>query len=189
MKYPNLIELSVFDCDSNDVPNLELEIRKIWKGKLVFSTKKNQFTRSYAFNKAVEQSHNNVLFICDADFSMPIDLVLSCNKYTLGRLVWFPIVFYLYKNKPNVYNKAHGEWMQWGGKGILACKRKYFNQVGGYDESFTSWGQEDDDLWKKFYKARCCVIRYRERGLLHHWHPSLNPKYQALADKADKGLL
>jgi glycosyltransferase involved in cell wall biosynthesis len=183
------IELSVFDCQSDDIIDLEIEVRKIWKGKLVFKSENIPFSRSAAFNKAVKQSQNKILFICDADFSLPSDLVIKCNKFTLGKLVWFPIVFYLYKNKPNVFDEKHGEWMQWGGKGILACKRKYFDNIGGLDESFKTWGKEDDDLWMKFYKARNYVIRSREKGLLHHWHPSLNPKYQVLADKADKGLL
>ena len=187
--HAELIELSVFDCQSDDVMNLEKEIKKVWKGKLVFNTENIPFTRSYTFNKAVKQSNKEILLICDADFSLPKDLVIKGNKYTLGKLVWFPIVFYLYKNKPNKYAKSHGEWMQWGGKGILACKRINFEKLGGLDESFKKWGQEDDDLWMKFYKAGHYVIRYRDIGLLHHWHPSLNPKYQVLADKADKGLL
>jgi hypothetical protein len=189
INHKDLIELSVFDCNSNDTPNLENEIRKVWLGQLIFKSEDVPFTRSFTFNKAVEQSQKEILFICDADFSLPQDLVVICNKCTLGKLVWFPIVFYLYKNKPNVFDKSHGEWMQWGGKGILACKRKYFLKIGGLDESFKKWGQEDEDLWMKFYKAGNYMIRYKERGLLHHWHPSLNPKYQALADKADKGLL
>ncbi len=185
----DLIELSVFDCQSDDIQNFENEVKKIWKGNLVFKSENIPFTRSHTFNKAIRQSKNKILFICDADFSLPTDLVIKCNKYTLGKLVWFPIVFYLYKNKPNVFAMNHGEWMQWGGKGILSCKRKYFEEIGGLDESFKKWGQEDDDLWMKFYKAGNYVIRTRESGLLHHWHPSLNPKYQLLADKADKGLL
>ena len=189
IQHADLIELSVFDCQSDDMPNFENEIRKIWKGKLIFKSENIPFTRSSALNKAVRQSKNEILFICDADFSFPNDLIIKCNKFTLGKLVWFPIVFYLYKNKPHVYDKSHGEWMQWGGKGIVSCKRKYFDKIGGLDESFKKWGQEDDDFWMKFYKAGNYMIRYRERGLLHHWHPSLNPKYQVLADKADKGLL
>jgi hypothetical protein len=117
------------DCNSDDVPNLEVEIRKIWQGKLIFSSESAQFTRSFFFfNKAVKQSHHDILFICDADFSMPTDLVLSCNKYTLGNIGMVSHSVYLYKNKPNVYGKANGEWMQWGRKGIFACKRKYFDK-------------------------------------------------------------
>ncbi len=185
----NLVELSVFDCGTDDVVDLEIEIKKIWKGKLKFNKMDIHFSRSYSFNKAVKQSTHSILFICDADFSLPKNIVSSCNKYSLGKLVWFPIVFYLYKNKAEKFSHQNGEWMQWGGKGILCCKRKYFDSIGGLNESFTTWGQEDDELWMKFYKAGNFIIRNREQGLMHHWHPSLNPKYQLLADKADKGLL
>lgn len=189
IKNKHKIQLSVFDCHSNDVADLEKEIREIWKGDLVFKSEKLAFSRSMSFNKAVRQSKHEILFICDADFSLSNDLVTSCNKYSLGRLVWFPIVFYLYKNKGSTYNKANGEWMQWGGKGILACRRIHFEKIGGLDETFKKWGQEDDNLWMRFYKAGNYIIRFRDKGLLHHYHPSFNPKYQILADKADKGLL
>ncbi len=178
IQYQNYVELSVFDCGSNDVNNLENEIKKIWKGKLVYQNKDVAFSRSYSFNKAVSQSSNNIIFLCDADFSLPNNIVLSCNKYTLGKLIWFPIVFYLYKNKPAIYDKKNGEWMQWGGKGLLACNKKHYMQVGGLDEKFTKWGQEDDDLWERFYKNKYYIIRSYQPQLMHHWHPSLNKKYQ-----------
>ena len=56
-------------------------------------------------------------------------------------------------------------------------------------ENFKTWGQEDDELWERFYKGGYYIIRSREKGLLHHWHPSLNVKYQKLEQLADQGLL
>ena len=184
-----LIELSVFDCGSADVKNLQGEIRKIFKGELIFSAENVKFSRSYAFNRAVKQSSHQKLFICDADFSIPVNLVQLCNNYTVANTAWFPIVFYLYKNKPAVFGKNNGEWMNWGGKGILACNKKNFEEVGMLDENFTTWGYEDEDLWIRFYKSDICIIRSRCKNLLHHWHPSLNLKYIKLEELADKGLL
>jgi len=56
--------------------------------------------------------------------------------------------------------------------GLLICRRKDFDLVGGYDELFTSWGGEDDDLLH-----RLLAVTNRKRGaipwpaVLHLEHP------------------
>ncbi len=178
--HPELIELSIFDCGSNDTSVLKEQIQKRFKGSLKFSSEIIPFTRSRSFNKAVKQASNQVVFLCDADFSLPKDLVQKCSNYTAPNTCWFPIVFYLYKNKPQYYHPTHGEWMQWGGKGIVACYKKDFEMLGCLNEDFTSWGGEDEEFYLRCYANHMKVIRYREKELLHHWHPSLNPKYKKL---------
>lgn len=184
-KNQKLIELSVFDCGSDDIEDLEAKIRERFSGKLVFRQEEMPFSRAASFNKAVIQSHNELIFICDADFSIPKQIVSMVNRYTLFHAVWFPIVFYLFKNKPEVFGKENGEWMQWGGKGILACQKSDFLKVGMLDERFVEWGGEDEELWLRFYRNGYAIIRNREKQLLHHWHPSHNPKYKKLAELAE----
>jgi len=185
----DLIELSIFDCGSNDVTSLESQIKTNWKGKLVFKSEKTPFSRAYSFNNSVKQCTNDIIFICDADFSVPKNIVALCNKYSIGKMIWFPIVFYLYKNKPEEFSKKNGEWMIWGGKGLLACKKKHFFEVGMLDEKYKSWGYEDEELWLRFYKKGYWVFRTKNNELLHHWHPSLNSKYQKIEELCDIGLL
>lgn len=174
----DLIELSVADCGSNDVHDLETEIKKIYSGKLVFSCINEPFARAKSFNRAVKQSNNSKIFNCDADFSIPQNIVRLVNCYTLFNMAWFPIVFYLYKDKPAVVKAGNGHWMQWGGKGIMACNKKAFYKVGMLNEQYTTWGYEDEELWQRFHKHGYIVFRNRCKGLIHFWHPSLNPKYQ-----------
>ena len=56
--------------------------------------------------------------------------------------------------------------------GLLICRRRDFDLLGGYDELFTSWGGEDDDLLH-----RLLVVANRKRGaipwpaVLHLDHP------------------
>lgn len=187
--YKKWIELSILDCGSDDVENLEHLIRTHWNGDLVFRQEKRDFARAYAFNRAVEQCHHEIIFLCDADFSVPWHLPVLTHRMTLGKAIWFPIVFYLYKHCPDFYHPNHGEWMQWGGKGLVACKKSDFKQIGGLNESFVTWGQEDDEFWERCYKNGNWIVRNRERGLLHHWHPSFNPKYQELEKWADETFL
>ena len=37
--------------------------------------------------------------------------------------------------------------------GALLCSRDDFNRVGGYDEVFRGWGEEDNDLYERFASA------------------------------------
>ena len=171
-KHFDLIELSVFDCGSDDRENLEQDIRNKWKGKLKFISQKIKFTRAFSFNQAVEQSSSDIIFICDADMCVPENIVSVCNHFTSSNLVWYPIVFY----KPKDENEK-GHWMQYGGKGMLACHKTEFLKVGKLNENFVEWGREDDELWERFMKNGYRIIRNRQNGLIHNWHKSFNPKY------------
>jgi glycosyltransferase involved in cell wall biosynthesis len=173
----DLIELSVFDCNSTDIPALEQEIRKQWKGKLVFRSEPVAFSRSYTFNRAVEQATSPVVFICDADMSVPENIVRLCNQYTGHKRVWYPIVYFLFRDKPAVIAPGNGVWEQYSGKGMVACLKEDFTAIGKLNERFTSWGAEDNELWERFYKAGYTVITNRQPGMLHHWHTTHNKKY------------
>jgi glycosyltransferase involved in cell wall biosynthesis len=185
----HLIELSIYDCGSSDEPLLLQKIQSQFKGKVIFRSEPKPFARAFAFNQAVAQSTNDTLFLCDADFSLPKELVQTVSAYTRFNSFWFPIVFYLYKNKPTYYAKGNGQWMTYGGKGILAAKRSAFEQAGQLDESFVTWGGEDEEFWLRCHAKGFCIIRTREPNLLHHWHPSLNLKYKKLEELIDLGLL
>jgi len=179
-KHAHLVELSVFDCGSTDIPDLEKAIREKWSGKLVFNTQSMPFSRSAAFNKAIARSSSPIIFICDADMSVPPGIVELCNSYAGKKRVWYPIVYFLFKNKPAVVAKGNGIWEQYSAKGMLACLREDFNDVGGLNETFKEWGAEDNELWERFYKNGFTVITHRQRGLMHHWHTTLNKKYAHL---------
>jgi glycosyltransferase involved in cell wall biosynthesis len=174
----SLIEFSVADCDSNDVLNLENTIKNSTSFDIVYNKYSQAFSRSFAFNMAVKQCSHPLVFICDADMSIPKNIVALCNAYAAKKRAWYPIVFYLEKDKPAKETADNGHWMQYGGKGMLACTRKDFMEIGMLNENYTTWGKEDDELWERFVKANFVIIRYRQRGLIHHWHPSFNPKYQ-----------
>jgi len=178
VKHLQFVELSIFDCNSDDKDDLLLAIKKKYHGSLVFNSEPINFSRAKSFNKAVKQSKHQKIFICDADFSIPDNIVTLVNLYTLFNTIWFPIVFYLFKDKPAIVHTANGQWMQWGGKGLLACNKKEFIKIGMLNEDYTSWGFEDEDLWQRFHQKKYIIIRNKCTGLLHHWHPSKNPKYQ-----------
>jgi glycosyltransferase involved in cell wall biosynthesis len=177
LQHQNLIELSVYDCGSTDVADLEKEIRKRWSGKLVFYSEKIPFTRSYSFNKAVIQCSGSRIFLCDADMSIPTNFVVHCHQYVKPGVVWFPICYFLYRDKQPEIKHGNGEWAQYESHGMLGCMRNDFINIGKLNENFTTWGGEDNDLWKRFHQDDFVVIRNRERGLFHHWHETHNRKF------------
>jgi hypothetical protein len=177
MKNQDMIELSVFDCGSEDVTRLESEIRRQWKGKLVFISEPVDFTRAYAFNQAIDQCSNELFFAADADMSLPTDLVRLCNRYVTDRTVWFPIYFYLYKDRPAKALKENGTWII-EAKGLFAATKSQFYKAGKYNLKYKSWGLEDEDLWLRFFEHGFLPIRTRHKELIHHYHPSMNPKLQ-----------
>ena len=174
MEHQELIEISIFDCGAEDTQRLEDEIRKQWKGKLVFITNEQPFARSLAFNKAIAQATHPLIFTADADLTLPQNLPSLCNKYVSKHTVWFPICFDLKEGKPAIATKENGKWLIVG-KGMFAASKEQFYKAGAYDEKYKQWGDEDWDLWFRFFKAKTLPIRTRCRGLFHHYHPSLRP--------------
>lgn len=173
INYPEKVTLSVFDCKSTDVEALESEIRKTWKGKLIFRAEKVNFSRSYAFNQAIYMAQTELLFICDADVSVPVDLVKKCNRNVSKHLAWFPVCFWLKEGK-STFASENGTFFT-EGTGLFACSKKQISKTGAYDQNFTTWGKEDWDIFFRFYKNGIMPFRTRENELLHHWHESQKP--------------
>lgn len=181
--HPTLLEISLFDCGSENAEMLPNIISNKYAGDFQFQTENIPFERAYALNKAAENAKHELLFFCDIDFEIPKNIVSLVNRYTLFNCMWFPIVFYLYKNKPAFAKTANGEWMLWGGKGIFACQKKQFFQLGKLNEQFKTWGGEDEEFWLRCHAKQQVIIRNKATYLLHQWHPSKNEKYRKLAQQ------
>jgi glycosyltransferase involved in cell wall biosynthesis len=178
LRFKENIEIVLVDFGSENFNELKKTLEVEWTGRLNIISLGEPFTRSRAINVAASAATEELLFITDADFSLPMQLIEQCYRFTLYGSIWFPIVYYLYKNKPERFGKGNGEWMQWGGKGILAIKKNKFQELNGLNEKFKSWGGEDEEFWMRCHQNGEVVIRSRCRELLHHWHPSFNPKYK-----------
>ena len=174
MKHQHLIELSVYDCGSGDADFFKAELRKKWKGKLVFVSEERQFTRSFSFNKAIEQASNELIFGCDADLDLPEDLVEQCNRFVTEKTVWFPVFFNLFEGKSAKISQQNGEWFPLS-RGMFASYKWQFYKIGKFNEIFVKWGGEDDDLWMRYFKYGFLPIRTNCKGLFHHYHPTVKP--------------
>jgi hypothetical protein len=183
MKSKEYIELSVYDCGSSDLANLESAIREQWKGSLVYASEQKAFSRSYALNKAIDQSKNEYVFICDADMSLPPDFVERFSDFVTTKSVWYPIYFFLFPNKQTAVSNENGVWETYGSKGMFGSHKITFNKVGKLNEDFHAWGHEDTDLWERYHKFGYIVIRNKQKNFFHHWHKTFNPKYKHLNEQ------
>lgn len=164
----SLLNLSVYDCGSDDVVNLAGAIQEKWKGKLFYNRQEQPFARSLAFNSAVRQSDTPVVLICDADMSLPADIVVRASKFISRRTAWFPVVWYTNADGSGRYYTES--------TGMLCTFKDDFFRVGAYDERIREWGKEDWLLFFEYYKHDIACIRTRERYFVHHYHPSLRPE-------------
>jgi glycosyltransferase involved in cell wall biosynthesis len=163
-----LITLSVYDCGSDDVLNLENDIKHLWKGQLIYQSNTQDFARSKAFNSALKQAPDGLVLICDADMSVPKNIVNLVNQYVTAHSAWFPHVWYTNADgSGRFYTESTG---------MMASTKASFLQVGGYDETITTWGYEDWYLFFAYYKHHIACIRSNEPEFIHHYHESLKPE-------------
>ncbi|MDQ3072792.1 MAG: galactosyltransferase-related protein, partial [Bacteroidota bacterium] len=179
MENKTLLELCIFDCYSTDIPDLEAKIKKTWSGKVKFETMECEFTRSFTFNKAIALATSPLIFACDADMLLPYDLVNQCNKHVTNKTVWFPVCFNLKKNRPASVHPNNGAWLTIG-TGMFASYKWQFDKIGGFDTSFVTWGGEDWDVYRRFWKGGFMPYRSMLIGLFHNYHPSLDPNIQRM---------
>lgn len=164
------LSLSIFDCGSNDINNLKIEIEKNWTGKLYFCSEDLTFTRSYSFNRAVKQSNANYVFLCDVDMTLPINFIKLFEDNVSNSSVWFPICFSLARGKERKIDVNNGWWRD-SGFGMVGIKKSLYIEMNGLNEEFIKWGGEDNDFYN-----RTKVLKNRNKciGLFHNWHFSEN---------------
>jgi len=161
------IALSIFDCHSNDIPNLEEQIKKLWKGKLYYTNARNKFTRSGSTNEAVRQCEETMIFISDADVSVPTDLVALMEENVDPGKTWFPMTFMLKQGQPPVLGSIGG-FSKWG-CGMVGIHKKKFFRNGPLDVQFSRVKKRHEDT--RFYRAVSGIImRIPCRTLFHNWH-------------------
>lgn len=162
----SLISLCIADAGSADLASLQQRLNEALPGRVTWVHHEGPFSRSVLLNKAVDAAPDGLLFISDADIALPADLVQRVNRNTDVSRVWFPVCRALLNAEG-----SSSEWYE-EGMGLLACTKDQFIKAGRHNETFTSWGGEDQDLFLRFWKAGFFCLRTHEEDLIHHWHPS-----------------
>jgi predicted glycosyltransferase involved in capsule biosynthesis len=161
--------LSVVDCNSSDVADLEGKLKQHWQGQLVFSSHDIPFSRAAVFNLAITQAPGDLVFVCDADMSLSQNIADLIDKNTTKKTAWFPIC--QWQLSPD---EEHWKWFT-AGTGIFSAYKHQLQKTGLYNEAITAWGKEDWDLFFRFYQKGIMPLRSRCQNLYHHWHVSEKP--------------
>lgn len=157
-------EVIVVDYKSDDIP--------IFAGRshrLRMFTRRRPFRRAQGLNfgaSMARQHPGQVLFFTDADMLYPKNFRDLLEEHVVSGKAFFPICEDLDEEGEPV-----GEYgMRTGGFGICAFTATDFHRLTGWDETFTAWGREDNDLYKRakdMVRARMVIP-----GLYHQWHPT-----------------
>ena len=163
------IALSIADAGSDDAVELKTWLGQSWKGKLVWSAAVQEFHRAEVFNRAIRQAEGNFIFVCDADMTVPVDLVKQIRRHVRPTSAWFPVCQW------QMFEDMH-DW-KWftAGTGLFAAHKKWQGDLVYYNETIKGWGAEDWDMFFRFYQKGIMPLRSRCNGLYHHWHQSMKP--------------
>ncbi|MBM3920361.1 MAG: glycosyltransferase family 2 protein [Sphingomonadales bacterium] len=162
--------LSVYDQGSTDADALHAWLKTNWSGLLLWKSEPADFTRTVAFNRAMKQATGDLIFVCDADMTLPNNLEKLLRRYVRPQSAWFPVCQgQLLPETPD------WKWLS-AGTGLFAGHKKWHGKAMVYDERFKSWGGEDWDMFFRFYQSGIMPLRTRCEGLYHHWHESLRPE-------------
>ncbi|MBS0207959.1 MAG: glycosyltransferase [Planctomycetes bacterium] len=125
------------------------------------------FNRSRGLNAAAAVASGEILFFLDADILVPKDICASVRRHAQPGRAYFPICYSLRQGSSP--NQSAPGWWRTEGFGLCGFHRTDFEKLR-WDESFTTWGGEDNDLFRRAAKA-LKIERSRCPGLFHLWHP------------------
>lgn len=183
---PGTLELVITDFGS--APDQAAGLRELAKrhaATLVRVDTDETWNRARALNYGIQRATGRFVFCTDADMIFAPNFVATlldaqaaehdqafvvCHCRDLPeRLAERPWTF---EEFPALLDAA--EFRVATGTG--ACQvalREFFERVRGYDEGFSFWGQEDNDMRFRANRSGLREVWIQERtAMLHQWHPS-----------------
>jgi glycosyltransferase involved in cell wall biosynthesis len=172
-------DIEVIFVDYGSEPNISDQIRELLdlfpKVKYVYNeTRGWPWSRAHALNTGVQIAQSKFVFTADIDlvFSSSFLHTLSAEK-SESKACFFPI--YLlpenFSDWESIENNSSFDRTSNQGLGISLIPRKFFQIAGGYNEFFTIWGYEDNELQQRFARNNL-FSEFRDIPIaFHQWHP------------------
>jgi glycosyltransferase involved in cell wall biosynthesis len=174
-------ELVIADFGSTDI-DLAAAVSSLSRVRVI--NLQGPFNRARGLNAAAASASGELLFFLDADIVLPRGLCSALCGNTAPGQAYFPVCYSLRESSlPDV--SADG-WWRYTGYGLCGIHRNDY-AVLNWDEAFTSWGREDNDLFCRT-RAKLRIVRERCPGLLHLWHPdtlAFKNRYQQEIQQCD----
>jgi glycosyltransferase involved in cell wall biosynthesis len=138
----------------------------------------------YCFNYANEDAEEMQQSLDFDDVDGTIDRLLRERR-------WLDIREGFYHRLQDRLDDLPAPWLMYWTCNASA-RRDQVREVGGYDETFRTWGSEDIDLSYRLHRDGAVFLLDREAGAIHHPHPKLGldkeqgmRNRQYVADKYD----
>lgn len=152
------------DCEMSK--NIKTEVTKYGFNYFYHDSTGKPWSRSAALNIGAKLSKGNYLYFTDVDLIYHKDFInhlletASPQKHIYTRVALVEKEFKDYElifNNDNL--KIPFTLSHTSGKGILFVSKDNFNAIGGYDEYYSDYGIEDNDIF----------FRLKEFGLIDDW--------------------
>lgn len=122
-----------------------------------------------AFNVGIRQATKQYILIMDPELEFYTDVIYELREkldsypehYAVGQVLFMDIQEEIneYTLEKHRYNLIP--------YGSIMAKKEYFGIIGGYDEFYTEWGGEDDNLRRRFELAGIQQLFFPESILIH----------------------
>ncbi|HLT38569.1 MAG TPA: glycosyltransferase family A protein [Enhygromyxa sp.] len=180
------LEIVIVDFGSDPEPAAELrELSERHAAALVRVETREIWNRARALNYGIQRARGRYVFCTDADMIFAPNFVatlLDEQRRAQGRA----FVVCHCRDLPEAIEEqpwtredfaellAAAPFRKATGTGACqVAEREFFERVRGYDEGFSFWGQEDNDMRFRAGRAGLREVWVQERtAMLHQWHPS-----------------
>jgi glycosyltransferase involved in cell wall biosynthesis len=153
-------------CENYDTEYIRLENKPIWN-------------KSHALNIAIKKANSKYILSTDADIMFEKNYIKEAVKelqrdpyqYILARCLDAPEDAMNETDyfKLKVISTYRSDTIN---RGINMTLTHFYHKINGYDEGYTGWGAEDDDMIKRF---RLLGLKKRDithiSSYIHQWHP------------------
>lgn len=153
------------------------QCRDHWERRGVEIVPGTGVSRAAARNSAAAQVTDEVLLFADADTVVPYDqleMAADLAKTADSLVIAYRTIHMLARNvrlTPQLLVHPHGYPVRDASNGVIAISRCLWDELGGFDERFTSWGGEDRAFMYSAVTLRDQELPLRVPGhALHLWH-------------------
>jgi hypothetical protein len=133
------------------------------------------WNRSAALNAGARFSDGDFLFFTDVDIFYPPWFVEHLMRHRGERVFFASACFRCPQDFSDwahlARNGAEHKWPEMKGKGLMCCPRGGLEAVGGLDERFAYWGQEDHDFANRLGRLGLQELTPPDVYCYHQWHP------------------
>jgi len=198
----SLINILVVDYDSG--PSAASQLKAIcdrFGANYVRVENRPEWNRAECLNTGIKQADSRYILLSDVDIIFERNYIstavrhLASDRYQLiyGKMLDLPEAavtdeidiaqtYAQLKTMASYGLSRDTLWYNFYGLSICMVEKEFLREVRGFDETFTLWGCEDDELARRLEWlgiAKCRISD--ETSFLHQWHP----KYEGVSDRSD----